>query len=73
MSKHPSKKTSAPEQVSRLIWNTYVCRIVCAVTNWGGQFALYEQNNPPKCWVMKSEMPHLNFTTPPIILAFVSK
>jgi len=32
-----------------------------------------EENYPPKCLGNKSEIPHLNFTTPPIISAFVSK
>ena len=39
--------------------------ILCAATIWGGYFALYEQNNPPKYLGNKSEISHLNFTTPP--------
>jgi len=39
----------------------------------GGCFAHIEHNNPLKYLGNKSEIPHLNFTTPPIILAFNSK
>ena len=55
----------AYEQVPALICDTYARRILCAATIWGGYFALYEQNNPPKYLGNKSEIPHLNFTTPP--------
>jgi len=59
----------AYEQVPALICGTCARRILRAATICGGQFALYEQNNPPKYLGNKSEIPHLNFTTPP----FVSK
>jgi len=38
----------ACEQVPVLICDTCARRILCAATIWGVQFALYEQNNPPK-------------------------
>jgi len=68
-----SRFGKAHEQVPALICDTYACRILGAATIWGGWFALSEQNNPTKCLGIKSEIPHLNFTTPPIISAFVSK
>jgi len=40
----------AYEQVPALICDTYARCILRAATIWGGKFALYEQNNPPKCF-----------------------
>jgi len=63
-----------------MICDTHARRIVFAVTILGGYFTLggvillidyyfahREQNNPLKYLVNKSEIPHLNFTTPSII------
>ena len=54
-----SRFGKAYEQVPALICDTYVCRIVCAATIWGGHFAHREQNNPLKFLENKSEIPHL--------------
>ena len=62
----------AYEQVPALICDTYARRILCAATVWGGYFAHREQKKPPK-YFTKSEIPHLNFTHPPIISAFNTK
>jgi len=61
------------EQVPALICDNFAHRIVSAATIWGGYFAHTEQSNPPKYLGNKSEIPHLNFTTPPLISAFNSK
>jgi len=61
------------EQVPALICNSYARRIVCAATIWGVYFAHREQNNPPEYLGNKSEIPHINFTTHPIISAFNAK
>jgi len=63
----------AYKRVPALICDTYARRILCAATIWGGWFALYEQNNTPNFFKIKPEIPHFNFTTPPMISAFVSK
>jgi len=56
---------NAYQQVPALICDTYARCILCAATIWGDKFALYEQNNPPKCLGIKSEIPHLNITPHP--------
>ena len=63
----------AYEHVPALICDTFARCILCAATTWGGYFAHREQNKPLKYLGNKFEIPHLNFTSPPIILAFDSK
>jgi len=61
------------EHVPALICDTFSRRILCAATTWVGCFAHREQNNPLKYLGDKSEIPHLNFTSLPMILAFNTK
>ena len=61
-----------PEQVPALVCDTYARRILCAATIWGGWFALYEQNNPPKCLGIKSEI-LIKFHHPPPSKPIVSR
>ena len=62
----------AYQQVSALVCDTNARCILCGY-HLGGYFAHREQNNPPKYLRNKSEIPHLNFTTPHIISAFNTK
>jgi len=62
MAKHTSKC---------LYWSaTPMPAASCALLTFLLLFFLYEQNNPPKYLGNKSEIPHLNFTTPPMISAW---
>ena len=61
----------AYEQVPALICDSYTSRSLRTAAIWGGYFAPYEQNSPPKYLGDKSEiaLPNFvipkNFTTPP--------